>query len=63
MPTHFRYLTDVTDELLPEIVLSYYRDGALRVVPKPVASGIWQITAEFAGEEIPALSARRTATS
>lgn len=63
MPTHFRYL-NVTDDLLPEIIRSYYyRDGALRVVHKPEKDGAWQVTAEFPGAEIPALAARRTAAS
>jgi hypothetical protein len=63
MSTRIRQLIDVPDNLVQEIIRSYYRDGALTVVPKPMADGTWVVIAEFAGEKTAANTPIRTAAS
>ncbi len=62
MPTRIRQLIDVPDNLVQEIIRSYYRDGALTVVPKPMTDGTWVVIAEFAGEKAAANTSVQTAT-
>ena len=47
MPTRISQLINVPEDLYPTIVESYYRDGAINVIPKPMADGTWVVTAEF----------------
>lgn len=60
MPVRTSQLIDVPANLVAEVVESYYRDGAVMVVPKPMQDGTWVVTAQFHQEEVrrpPAASA------
>ncbi len=61
MRTRISQLIDVPKNLYPTIVESYYRDGAINVIPKPMADGTWVVIAEFAEEKPEAVTAHTTA--
>ncbi|GEM_PF-2806685 len=53
MRTRISQLINVPENLYPTIVESYYRDGAINVIPKPMADGTWVVTAEFEITQFP----------
>ncbi|MGK2872529.1 MAG: hypothetical protein ACSLFL_09780 [Alphaproteobacteria bacterium] len=62
MVRRIRQLIDVPENLVQTLIRSFYHDGAIAVVPKPMADGTWVIDAEFTDEKTPTPATQQTTT-